>query len=102
VAVSGDTIVAGADAGVILVYMLPPPTITIKAPAGSYKVGTVVNASYHCHAVAPARIATCTGPVPNGSAIDTSTPGLHTFDVTATDDFGGTSQISVTYDVTAT
>jgi hypothetical protein len=77
VAVSGNTIIAGGLSRQIYVYVLRPPAITIKAPRKSYKLGTTVKASYHCRAVAPARIATCTGPVPSGAPVDTSTVGKH-------------------------
>ena len=46
--------------------------------------------SYDC-ADATSGIATCTGSVPNGSSIDTSTPGTKTLSVTATDIAGNTT-----------
>ncbi len=44
-------------------------------------------------------IATCTGAVANGHAIDTSTPGIKTFTVTATDRSGNTMAKNVHYAV---
>jgi hypothetical protein len=64
------------------------PTITITSPTQGQVVqlGERIVASYSC-ADEPkgSGLASCTGPVPNGSPIDTSTPGQQTFTVTATD-----------------
>jgi hypothetical protein len=78
------------------------PEITVTAPAegATYALGQVVTAQYACvDAVDPAP--TCEGPVPSGSAIDTSTPGPHSFTVTSTDDAGNTSTRTVHYTVAA-
>lgn len=47
------------------------------------------------------KIATSTGTVASGKAIDTSTLGSHTFNVTATDRAGNQKVVSVTYTVVA-
>lgn len=87
------------------------PTIAITAPVASsatdpaaYSLGQVVAANYSCTDPAPAQsasgasgIATCTGPVASGQPIDTTTGGLHTFTVNATDTAGNTASASVTY-----
>jgi hypothetical protein len=57
--------------------------IFLKAPVGPYSQGQAVNATYQCSG-APQ----CIGTVPSGSPIDTTTPGLHTFVVTAFDSDG--------------
>jgi hypothetical protein len=57
--------------------------IFLKAPVGPYSQGQMVNATYQCSSAAQ-----CIGSVPSGSPIDTSTPGLHTFVVTAFDSDG--------------
>jgi hypothetical protein len=61
-----------------------PPSgvqILLQAPVGPYAQGQSVNATYQC---GPAAIQ-CIGTVPNGSPIDTSTFGVHTFVVQALD-----------------
>jgi 6-phosphogluconolactonase (cycloisomerase 2 family) len=84
-----------------------PPSVTITTPANnaSYTQGQVVDASYSCAdgQFAPGLVSGtgCTGTVANGSAIDTSTPGTHTFTVTATSLDGQTTAQTNTYTVTA-
>ena len=63
----------------------------------TYSVGQIVTANYSCSD--PSGVAACTGPVPSGTAIDTSTAGNHTFTVNATDSLGNHSSQSVTYSV---
>jgi Tol biopolymer transport system component len=61
-----------------------PPSgvqILLQAPVGPYGLGQAVNATYQCGSAA----AQCIGTVPNGSPIDTSTFGVHTFVVKALD-----------------
>jgi hypothetical protein len=81
-----------------------PPTITIAAPAdgATYTQGAGVNASYTCSDPdGSADVASCTGPVANGAAIDTSTIGAHSFTVSASDIAGNTASRSVSYTVSA-
>ena len=61
------------------------PEILIESPAsgGTYALGQVVRASYACSD--DAGVASCTGTVPNGAAIDTSSLGEKVFVVTAVD-----------------
>jgi hypothetical protein len=68
------------------------PTITIFSPADGAVVpqGMPTTASYTC-GDATSGVASCTGSIPNGGAIDTSTPGTKTFTVTATDLAGNTT-----------
>src|SRR4051812_38605682 len=76
-----------------------PPVISIVSPLETvYARGQVVNADYSC-TDADSGIATCAGPVPNGSAIDTSTLGSHTFTVTAKDVAGNPASASRTYKI---
>ena len=73
------------------------PVISIVAPdAVTYTVGQKVQAFYGC-SDAGSGLATCAGPVPNGGFIDTSTVGVHTFTVAATDAVGNKSSTTVTY-----
>ncbi|MGW5849931.1 OmpL47-type beta-barrel domain-containing protein [Streptomyces sp. NPDC055254] len=75
------------------------PTITIVRPAaGTYLYRQPVTASYSC-TDATSGTASCTGTVPNGSPLNTSTLGSHTFTVNATDVATNPSTKSVTYNV---
>jgi hypothetical protein len=76
------------------------PAITINAPgdAASYLLGQVVAADYGC-GDGGSGVASCTGPVPTGSDIDTASVGAKTFVVEARDAVGNTSQRSVAYQV---
>jgi hypothetical protein len=78
---------------------ITPPTITITAPTSTiYTLNQVVIASYTC--TDPyAAIATCTGTVPNGSPIDTTTLGLADFTVKATDVLNNPASQTVAYEV---
>ncbi|MFL6210211.1 MAG: right-handed parallel beta-helix repeat-containing protein [Pyrinomonadaceae bacterium] len=76
------------------------PTVTITRPANNsaYALGQVVAASYSC-TDGGAGVMACTGPVANGSNIDTTSVGPKTFNVTATDGAGNTAAQSATYTV---
>jgi hypothetical protein len=78
-----------------------PPSVHIAYPNenGLYFVGSTVLASYDCSSVSGARVTSCTGPVPNGSAFDTSTIGPHSFQVTAIDENGRTATRTYAYTV---
>jgi hypothetical protein len=77
------------------------PTISITSPAdgATYQQGASSYASYSCSDSVDSS-PQCTGTVPNGSAIDTSTTGTKTFTVTAKDSAGNTNSKTVTYYVT--
>ncbi|HEX6654138.1 MAG TPA: PxKF domain-containing protein [Thermoleophilaceae bacterium] len=78
------------------------PVITLNSPTDGavYGFGDSVLADYSC-ADQPggSGLATCTGTVPNGEAIDTSSFGSHTFEVHATDGAGNPATRTVTYSV---
>ena len=78
------------------------PRIRVTSPrAGdTYLAGRKVLATYGCHdgASGPG-ITSCTGPVANGSRIDTTTAGAHTFTVVAKSRDGQTATTTVTYTV---
>src|SRR5215208_6925166 len=63
------------------------PTIAITAPTmTAYTLGQAVAASYSCmDGGSGSGVVTCVGPVPAGSALDTSAIGARTFTVDATD-----------------
>jgi len=76
-----------------------PPTIVISSPsATTYQINQVVNAAYACSDLVG--LATCTGAVASGAAINTASAGTHTFTVHATDNAGNPAASSVNYDVT--
>ena len=75
------------------------PTITITTPpsGATYALNQVVNASYTC--TDPSGVATCTGPVADGAAINTATGGTSAFTVNATDSLGNAAVLSHVYSV---
>jgi hypothetical protein len=90
---------------VTITYTLPDttaPTISIASPGANatYPIGAAVPASYSCAEEAGGSgLAACQGPATPGSPIDTSTPGPHSFTVTARDNAGNTSSQTVSYTV---
>ena len=80
-----------------------PPTISIAAPADHvvYTLGQSVLADYTCaDQFGGSGLASCTGPVAAGAAIDTSSSvGDKTFTVTATDRAGNEAHASRSYSV---
>ncbi len=79
-----------------------PPTIDIVSPGDGvrYERGEAVVAVYSCtDPDTRSAVTTCAGPVPTGSAIDTSSSGSFTFTVTASDDLGNATPKSVSYTV---
>jgi hypothetical protein len=74
------------------------PSITITAPiATNYTIGQVVNAAFTC-SDGGSGVASCVGSTAFGAAIPT-TPGAHTFTVTATDNVGNSFTKEVKYTV---
>jgi len=74
------------------------PAITITAPTGAYSIGQAVAASYTC-SDGGSGIAACTGTVAAGAPVDTSSAGVHSFTVDATDLVGNHSQQVASYTV---
>ncbi len=80
------------------------PSISVISPSegATYAEGEAVAASYSCAAREEhATLTACAGPVADGAAIDTGTPGEHSFEVSAEDDEGDTATQSVHYTVLA-
>ena len=81
---------------------LPRAALGSPFDGAQYTQGQIVTASYLCaEGVDGPGIASCTGTLPNGSQIDTSTVGEHKFTVTATSTDGLDSTSTVTYTVVA-
>jgi hypothetical protein len=78
-----------------------PPTMSITTPAdgATYYQYQAIKADYSCQAAPGVNLASCTGTVSVGGPIDTSTPGAHSFKVTATDTADNEAQKTVTYNV---
>jgi hypothetical protein len=89
----------GTDTVQVTVLDRLAPAIAVTAPVNdaTYTLNQVVNASYSC--TDAVGVATCQGPVPTGTALDTSTVGPQTFTVTATDAAGNQSQVVRQYSV---
>jgi hypothetical protein len=78
------------------------PSIRILAPypRGNYGLDARVRARFSCsEGGSTTHIATCTGTVPQGATVATSTPGIQTFTVTATDTSGNKATKTVHYTV---
>ncbi len=89
----------------VAVLRAGPPSVTIATPpfGAVYAPGQVVDADYSCadDPVGPG-IARCIGTVADGTAIDTSSLGVHSFTVTATSIDGQATTVTNTYVVSAT
>ncbi|HZS24217.1 MAG TPA: PxKF domain-containing protein [Gaiellaceae bacterium] len=79
------------------------PTVNVTRPTDgdSFPLGKVVTAAYKC-SDKDSGIDTCTGTVPDGSDLDTSTVGDHTFTVTGTDKAGNVTTVTHHYEVVYT
>lgn len=79
------------------------PTASIAAPinGGVFTQGQTVLADYTCADGDTVHVdaVSCVGNVADGAPIDTSTPGVKSFTVTATDEHGATSDQTVSYTV---
>ena len=90
-----------AEPEIQITYTLVPPSIELISPTdgATYVQGQAVNAVYFCTPPEGATVATCAGPVANGSPLDTAALGSHTFKVFAEDTDGTTEAESVNYTV---
>ena len=80
-----------------------PPTIAIPTPldGATYYQYQSIKAAYSCQPAPGVNIVSCIGDANVGSAIDTSTPGTHTFTVAAKDNADNQAKKTVTYSVIA-
>ena len=85
--------------GTLTVTTNTGPTVKIGTPkeGAIYKQDSVVDASYQCVAAHGVPVASCVGTVSNGSPLDTSTVGQHSFAVTGTDVNGGPATLTRHY-----
>jgi YVTN family beta-propeller protein len=75
------------------------PSINVSVPSGGvHTLGSTVLASYSC-SDAGSGVATCSGPVSNGTPIDTSAAGTKTFTVQAQDFVGNSASRTANYSV---
>jgi hypothetical protein len=76
------------------------PTVSVASPAngGSYLLNSQVLADYSCND-ALSGVASCSGPVANGDAVDTSTVGDFSFTVSAEDLAGNTASATNDFSV---
>ena len=79
----------------------PEQVFNAPAPNGVYTLNSIVPADYFCRDSGSGVTTPCTGSVPNGQNIDTSTVGSHTFTIGAISDGAGhtTPARTITYTV---
>jgi subtilase family serine protease len=84
--------------------VVPPPQITVAIPAASvtYFRGEKARVSFSCTTTPPVTIATCTGSIASGAAVDTASIGQWHFTVASTDSNGVSATRTVVYTVVAT
>lgn len=94
------TAMDGATSSVTHTYTVdstaPAIALTTPAQGAVFASGEAVNATYSCADLGGAGMASCTGTVPSGQPLDT-TPGTHTFTVTAIDNAGNTTTVTHSY-----
>ena len=75
------------------------PEVTLSTPTdgATYAYGAQVIAAYGCTDGGGSSLVECSGPAEEGSTIDTSAPGEHTFTVTAEDGDGNVTTTSRSY-----
>ncbi len=97
--VTSAFITGTSDARSVAVDAGPLPSATISTPenGATYPQGKSIAASYSCTAPAPATVTDCSGTVPNGAPLDTTTVGSHRFSVRVADSDNVAGTFSVTY-----
>ncbi len=99
-AASADDVAAAIEEaiGTITGGDTTPPVITIGAPtASTYLLNASVATSYGC--ADESAVASCAGPAPSGAPLDTTSVGVHSFTVEATDTAGNAGSKTVVYTV---
>lgn len=95
---SGNCAAAGPLGGNMI--DLRPPIVAVIAPAAgaTVRLGQQIAADYVCHD-GGSGVQSCIGAVPGGTAVTTSSVGLHTFEVTGLDAVGNSGHASSAYTV---
>jgi len=77
------------------------PTVDLRTPAdgAQYQLGEAVEADYSCADEGGSGLASCDGDVGDGAALDTVTPGAHSFTVVARDEAGNETTVTHGYTV---
>jgi hypothetical protein len=105
VPLGGSLVLASSESApkIEVSYTLVPPSISIVSPidGATFTKGQVVAANYSCAAPIGASVTSCSGPVANGTALDTGALGHHVFKVEAKDSDGATAGKSIGYEVVA-
>lgn len=78
----------------------PHVTLTTPTDGSTYTYQQAVTAGYSCDDGTGSGVATCAGTLASGSALPTSSLGLHTFGVSTSDNLGNAATTSATYGVT--
>ena len=79
----------------------PSVTVTTPPEGAVYSQGQMVTADFECSDSGGSGLASCVGTVADGSAVDTSTLGGHSFTVTGTDGTGNSAAVTHAYTVVA-
>ena len=88
IALEGETMITGANGAAIVYGSSLGVEISSPANGATYAVGQSVTASYRCVPPTGGEITECNGPVASGTAIDTSSEGIHSFTVSGKDSAG--------------
>jgi Tol biopolymer transport system component len=95
---AGNCATAGPISGIRVDRRAPQITIAAPLDGGEIVLGATRKASFTC-SDGGSGVAGCIGTVANGAALDTATPGTHSFTVTATDAVGNHATETATYAV---
>jgi Tol biopolymer transport system component len=95
---AGNCATAGPISGIRVDRRAPQITIAAPLDGSELVLGETRNASFTC-SDGGSGVAGCTGTVADGAALDTATPGMHSFTVTATDAVGNHATATVSYGV---
>lgn len=77
----------------------PEADLAVPADGAAFGRDEVVTADFGCTDRGGSNLVTCQGDAVSGAAVDTSTPGPHTFTVSAVDGAGNTTEVSHAYTV---
>jgi hypothetical protein len=97
---SASNSVGSAQQSITIKVDTVAPKVTFNKPANgaTYALNKIELASYTCTDTISG-VGSCLGTVANGASINTSTPGVQTFSVVATDNAGNTFTRSISYTV---